>query len=129
VQTLEKKVESLVKFLENERRLRHEFEQVARSSESREAEFQQKIGAIREQAEELSFKEQMMLQELKTLKEENYHLKEEKRELEMRGRDLEAKVNNQVGRIGTLEKQNVGLFKENKDLSASKAQIERVVHT
>lgn len=53
-ETQEKKIDSLVKFLENERRLRHELEDLVKHNEQREREISSKIGAIKEQADELN---------------------------------------------------------------------------
>ena len=45
-ETLEKKVDSLVKFLENERRLRHEFEEIASNKDSHEGQLKEQIKTV-----------------------------------------------------------------------------------
>lgn len=56
-ETLDKKVDSLVKFLENERRLRHELENTVKEKESIQQELVMKANILRSEAESFESRE------------------------------------------------------------------------
>lgn len=134
--TLEKKVESLVKFLENERRLRHELEDLMKQNELKDREVSTKLASIKRQSEDFSSREQMLSSELTSLKEENHLLKTRNDELDRdssikqrENKELKEKVEELSKKVTSLDRQNVNLYQQYRDAQTGKqisSQIEGI---
>ncbi|CDW79837.1 UNKNOWN [Stylonychia lemnae] len=121
---LEKKVESLVKFLENERRMRHDLEDSVKEMQKRDFEGQQKLTSFKQKTEQIEQKEASLKKQIDDLideqKQKGLQVTEMTKKTEIvsdENKTLKAKLEIQNQKIQNLERENTKLYKQISDLN------------
>lgn len=118
-ENLEKKVESLMQFLENERRLRHEMEDQVKQHELREKDAIAHLNAFKAKAEKIEEKEVTLKRQIDGLIQEQraggQHTQDAAKKVEQindENRELRGKVEFLASKVTNLERENTKLYQQ-----------------